>query len=40
LNVTFVGTPGLPNETLEWMRAEVRDPHCYIVSVASDDRRR
>src|ERR1700733_2538017 len=36
MSVTFVGMPGLPNEILEVMRSEVRDPVPYRVPVAAD----
>jgi hypothetical protein len=36
VSVTFVGMPALPNELLEMMRSEVRDPVPYRVSVAPD----
>jgi hypothetical protein len=40
MTVTFAGVPALPNEILELMRSEVRNPVPYRVSLASDQSER
>lgn len=36
VTVTFVGMPALPNDILEQMQSDVRDPHPYLISIAPD----